>query len=167
MKKLIAVALTCMVLLLIPMSSLAGAGQYQNTRKATDYLEQEKIVYTYLGVDNDGDDGLLLEFSEDDFDFDLRIYFTEDNESVFMLVWDLISFPKEDYAAVVNVCNDLNAEYRFITFHVDKSDNTVTATYDLVVRPNDDVGTIVFEAIGWMEYILVEGYPYLSAYHRD
>jgi hypothetical protein len=84
-----------------------------------------------------------------------------------MLVWDLISFPKEDYAAVVNVCNDLNAEYRFITFHVDKSDNTVTATYDLVVRPNDDVGAIVFEAIGWMEYILVEGYPYLSAYHRD
>jgi hypothetical protein len=50
---------------------------------------------------------------------------------------------------------------------VDKSDNTVTATYDLVVRPNDDVGAIVFEAIGWMEYILVEGYPYLSAYHRD
>jgi hypothetical protein len=167
MRKLTAIALICMVLLLVPLSSFAGSGKYQNTQKATDVLEEQEIIYTYLGVGSDGEDGVLIQFSEDDFDFDMRVYFHEDNESVHLLVWDLITFQKEDFAAVVNVCNHLNAEYRFITFHAEKSDNSVTATFDLVVRPNDDIGDIVFEAMGWMEYILLEGYPYLSAFHRE
>lgn len=137
-----------------------GEPQYPNTIEFIDLLEEYDIDYSYSGIDSDGDEGVYI--YEDD--YTVILYFSEDQELISIRVWYVIEYAEDDLMDVIYACNDLNYSYRFVTLYADESDNTVTASMDVIVREGNSVADIAAEAVAHLENILAEAYEVLGEF---
>ncbi len=143
-KKILTSLLLVLTLLLsLSVPAFAVNAQYSTTRDFLKYLDEEDYKYSYLGVDNDNDEGVSLKFRGDNIDtIKINIFFDEDLDVVSMRIWYLIEFDKSDYEEVLEACNSLNNKYKFIKLYVDTSDWSVTAAIDIPIRSGSNCGEI-------------------------
>jgi len=162
MKKFL-MLLLCLSLTILPCTAFASSAQYSSTRSFIQILEDKGIVYDYRGVNDDGYERVSVDNDGEDFSYTLEYFFDDGLENASIRVWYILTYDQSDFRSLVEVCNELNASYKYVTFYCDTSDNTITASMDLIFRAYD-VGEIVFEATLRMANILDEGYPLLAPY---
>ena len=90
-------------------------------------------------------------------------YFSEDNEDASIRVWNFIDFAPSDYNNVLEAVNSLNAQYRWVRFYIDKSDNSVTCAID-VEYSVANTGEVTFRLMRHMMNICDYAYSELSRY---
>ncbi len=164
MKKLLAVLLSA-ILCLTAVS--AWAAEYANTTDFCHMLDDYGIQYTLSGVDSDGDELVLIDNSDSNgHEYTINVYFTEDNELIFMRVYYFISYDVTDYTAVALACNELNYNYKYVKIYADQSDNTVTADLDLIVRKGQSIGDIAMDGLSYLAQILEKSYQVLGQYDK-
>ena len=138
---------------------------YSTTQDFVDLLNSTGRVYSLRGLDDNNDDTVALVVDGKNATYSFRYFFREDLQHTDIRVWYVISFDEKDLADVMRVCNSLNASYKYAKFLVDESDNTVTASMDLIYR-TEDMGDVVWEATTKLALILDAGYEQLAAYNR-
>ena len=144
--------------------SSSGA-QYRSTRAFIDALEAEDYSYDYEGIDDDGDELVIVGFNIEGGSVDLRFYFDENEENANVRAWNIIDYELVDWTNVVQVLDGLNGDYNYVRFYTDDYDNSVTAAIDLIFREND-VGAICLEAIYYMVTSVEEALPLLTPYGK-
>ena len=104
-------------------------------------------------------DKLLMGFKMDNRE-PLRVitFFSEKGDSCKIRAYDVAKFPAEKLNKVYEICNDLNTEFSWIKFYVDKSGNTITADDDAVIQL-DGCGEEVFRCCIQMAAIVDRAYP--------
>ena len=138
--------------------------QYSNTKDFIQWLDQRSIPYEFYVYDED-EEQLVVDYTDEDgVTTTYNMFFFSDNELVAIYVWYIIYFDEASKTDVVYACNDLNASYRYTNFYVDETDNTVTATMDIITRPGNSIGDIVGEGITTFSRILSYGYETLGAF---
>ena len=120
-------------------------GVYSTTREFLYVLDQENISYSYKGIDSDGDERVILDYTIADRDFTLRLWFSSDCDDVALRVWDVITFTDSEKATVQSLCDTLNGKYRFANFFTEH-DNTVSLRADFVL-PVSGSGEVVLEGV--------------------
>lgn len=167
MKKLLSTLLCAVLLMSLCTGALAATATFKSTQSVLNYLDVIEINYDLYGLDEDGDELLIIPNSDSELslDYDMYCFFDQNQENCYIYLWDLITFDDADYVKVLQACNELNDIYRFVTFTVDTTDNTVYVTADLIYRDND-VDAIFWEGLCHMVNIIHEGYPMLAPYNK-
>lgn len=166
MKKLLCLTLTLMLCLTLATSAaLAETAMYATTQMVLDTLDEADFNYDYAVLNDDaGSEIIMVPMGSSENPIDIYLIF-RDGESIGIRVWDIIAFEDADMVNVLMACNTLNADYKFVNFYVDTSDNTVTCKMDIIHRESN-VGDIVFEATLRMANIIQDGFEVLSPYQR-
>lgn len=157
-------ALMLALCLIASVPAFAITAQYNNTQKFLDALDENNFKYTYKGVDNNNREKVVFPYSGDNIECDVQIAFSDDEEDISICVWNVIDFDKKYLAGVIDVIDTLNYKYRFVKLYADRTDWSVTAYMDLIVRQNADVGDIAVEGVARMLSILEDEYPALKVY---
>lgn len=166
MKKLICLVISAVLFCtLCCTTALAVGAKYQNTKRFVQLLDEIDIRYTIGGVE-DNAECVTVKNRDDKSSYTIFYYFDQDEEEVGLRVWNFIDFSNSDYNRVLRAVNDLNSRYKFITFCVDDTDNSVTAEMDLIVRNDSCAGDIVLEATLRMAQILEDAYDTLGEYAK-
>ena len=131
MKKIVAFSTAIILaLMIIPTKSYAVTCQYQTTQAFVDSLDEEEIRYSWLGVDNDGDEHIRITYKGDNMpSIQTEWYFEKDPQRVSFYIWDIIFFENEDYYDVLDTVNKINKDYRYLCLFIDSRDNSVNASY--------------------------------------
>ena len=88
------------------------------------------------------------------------VFFDEDNAPyVQFKCWDIQSFKNNEAAALV-VCNELNAEYRWVKFYLD-GDKDIVASIDAVIDMNT-CGEVCLNLVRRVVNIVDEAYPQIA-----
>ena len=98
-----------------------------------------------------------------DVDVKFLIVFNE-NRRVYMRAFNVIDYNLLDRSAVLEIVNSLNEDYLYVTWSVDDSDNSVTATYDLPELDAKDAGRICYSAMDPMVDVVNAGMEKLKQY---
>lgn len=162
MKKLLSLLLAAVLLLSCCSGAFATSATFANTKVFLDLLDAKEITYTVLGLDDEGDEMVEIDYAP----FTIRYYFYSDNETISIRVWDVIHFAEEDLTKVIRDVNALNAGYKWGKFFVDETDDTVTASMDLIVRENARVDEVAWEATLTITDLLDIAYEQLSVYNK-
>lgn len=167
MKKFLSFLLSAMLLLSVSSTAFAATPVFQSTIDALAALDAKDINYDLYGLDSDGDELVIIPNGDNEIgaEYDLYCFFDQNEENCYIYVWNLITFADADYLPVLQLCNQINDDYRFVTFTVDTSDNTVYVTSDLIYRDND-VGEIFWEAVLHVVNIIHDAYPMLVPYNK-
>lgn len=165
MKRIAITALAILMLLSMSVGALAVPSNvaYQSTRSFLEVCDQEGLKYTYNGVDNDNDETVLLDYSLDNTSITVRVFF-EDEASCGIRVWYLITYDPSRLGEIVEACNNLNNQYRWVKFYADTSDNTVTASADVEFGDNP-AGNVVRTMLRRVVNITNLGYNELMQYN--
>ena len=134
-------------ILLVTLSpvAFAASAQYANTRSFLGELDTYEIRYTLEGVDSDNNEIVHIKNKGDYYSYTIHYYFSEDNESVSIRIWNLIDFDSSDMDKVYLAVSQLNKTYKWVKFYADEIDNSVTLSADMIVRRNSGTGDIVLE----------------------
>ncbi len=142
-----------LLLCLIMALSIVTAGaesvspKYATTKAFMDLLEKNNMRHECRGVQKSGNELVILYNHSDDYgDREYRFTFNESGTIATIQLWNLIDFAPEDRAAVMDVCNKANYDWKFTRFYVDDTDNSVTVQFDGVL-PEDGSKT---EDVVWM-----------------
>ena len=164
MKKALAFLLVSLLVVGLCMPTYAVTAQYKSTQAFIEKLDEVGLKYSLSSPDEDGDELVKINNKDDNgFEYTIRLYFDENEENCFIRVWNIIHYSDFYFSKVLRVCNSLNYKYRYLRFYADESDNTVTASIDLIFRDND-VGEIAMEAVVTTASILEKAYPSLEIY---
>lgn len=93
-----------------------------------DYMDQEDIKYTVSS-----DNVIKVTYTGDNLDsIPVYVIFDEEgDEYVEFKCWDIANFKNRE-AKAIEVCNELNAKYRWVKFYMD-SDKDIIVSIDAVV----------------------------------
>ena len=167
MKKILALLLSALLFVSLCSTAFAATPTFKSTLDALTMLDAKDINYDLYGLDSDGDELVIIPNGDNEVgaEYDLYCFFDRNEENCYIYVWNLITFADADYLPVLQLCNQINDDYRFVTFTVDSSDNTVYVTSDLIYRGND-VGEIFWEAVLHVANIIHDAYPLLVPYNK-
>ena len=144
-----------LVAILLCAPALAASATYANARDFVRVLDANGLTdYTLMGIDSDGDDGVMLDYSGDYWDYSIRYYFSEDEDLVLIRIWNLMEFDASEVDAAKIAANEANYDYKIARFYVDESDNTLTCSYDLITREGASVGECVLDATAYLINII-------------
>lgn len=132
---------------------------YGSTRAFAAVLQEAGIPYEARGVDAAKEDSLTIVQG----DCSIRCFFTADGSNVSFVVWYLISYDPADEAAVMQVCNGLNARSDGPRVFADPSDCTVTIMLD-VPLPIDAAGQVAYVGYRCVSSMLPEALEALAPY---
>lgn len=141
--------LTALLLVSLLMWSCGAAEEepaYATTGRFVRALSGAGIPCEYQGVDEDGDECVLIVSG----DMEIYCYFDEACTSAAFYVWYLASYEESQLADVLLACSRLNAASGGVCFTADDSDCTVTATMDLLLR----AGTAGEVALGAAQHLM-------------
>ena len=142
------------VALLLMLCCLGGAAAaqepaYASTRAFAAMLRQAQIPFEAQGVDEYGDDCLMIPLEG----VNLYGFFTSDGTEVCFIAWYVIEYAPGDGLEVMQACNRLNAASDGPRFCADESDRSVTAMLD-VVLPWNGAGEVAWRGFRSMEDML-------------
>lgn len=83
--------------------------------------------------------------------------FDDDNKSVRLVGMKYITITDNEWGSAVLRCNELNEQYRWVKFYVDK-DNDILLQVDAVIQI-DSCADVTFELLNRMLSIAEEAYP--------
>lgn len=89
---------------------------------------------------------------------DITIFFDDNDRTVAVRAFNVCKVPAEKKPAIYKLCSDLNGRFRWVKFHVDESDDTITAEDDAVLEANT-AGEEIFELMVRMTSIVDDAYP--------
>ncbi len=117
-----------------------------------DHLDDNDITYTDL------DDGLVkIVFGGDNLkSIEVIAMFEDDNPDVGITSWSIGSFAN-NYEAGLRVCNEMNKEYKWVKFYLDKDSDVVADIYTTV--DEYDCGPYCVTAIKRLIDIIDMAYP--------
>lgn len=164
MKKLLAVILLTALLCSFCATAFASEGEYKNTRSFLSICDENGIKYTYKGLDEKGNDIVLIDNQGDDSDFDytIRYYFDKDGDLVALRVWYIIEYAEKDYYEVLETCNALNKQWKYVKLYADTEDNTVSADMDIMLPGDGYNGELIWDATLIMVNLLDQCYKDLK-----
>ena len=166
-KKMLAVLLVLGLILSLSVTAFAVNAQYGTTQAFLKVLDREEHKYNYMGIDQDDDEKVNVTFTGDNMDeIDVNIYFNADQDIVSMYSWYVIEFDEADLVDVLKLVNQLNNDYKFVTFVVDESDYSVDAKVNCPLRDDDSAGEIAYDALWYIVMIVDEAYPELEAFAK-
>ena len=166
-KRLFAFLIAICLFVTMSVPAFAASAQYNTTKAFLKVLDREDTRYSYMGIDDDGDEQVNLTINGKNADkIDVKVYFDDDLDAVSMYSWYVISFTRDDLAAVLLKVNELNTEYRFVKFVVDTSDYSVDAEIDCPLRDDDNAGEIAYDALYYLLAIVDKGYAELKEYAK-
>ena len=148
MRKLVLFAVLVTLLLTFSLAfAVPNNVTYQNTRRFLETMDDNEIKYSYMGIDDTNDEEVKTEFSYSGGSLSVRIWFTEDNELCSIRIWNLIDINPAYLDSAYRICNDLNSKYKYTTFYVDTSDNSITVSLDVILRNTASSGEIAYEGL--------------------
>ncbi|MBQ7849637.1 MAG: hypothetical protein IJ343_07955 [Clostridia bacterium] len=153
--------LTAMLAVLLLIAGCCTAEEkpvYAGTERFVQALEGAGIEYDLQGVDDDGDECVLILSG----DTEIYCYFDAECESVTFLVWYLAEYEEARLAEMLLACSRLNASSGGVCFTADGSDCTVTASMDVLLR-QATAGEVALDAFRHMAAILPEAQQALKA----
>ena len=140
---------------------------YSGTQSFLDAMDDAGIIYTYQGLDSDEDDWVEISYSGDYCDnIDLDVYFSSDNDRASYRFWNMIDFNSSDYREGLVAVNQLNYDYKWVTFYVDTTDYSVTVSLDTLF-PAGNAGSICLESLDQIVNISDIGYHALEPYIKN
>lgn len=80
-------------------------------------------------------------------------------------MWDVIEYEEVMEPVILGIVNDLNEQYMYAKWTAD-DDFTVTASMDVLLRPNEDTGEILLQAVRNLVNIVDACYPELAPYAK-
>lgn len=140
----------------------ADRAAYSSTQAFIDVLERAGQPYVLDGVDEYGAECLSIEHAGENHGYTAVVLFEDSLEAASIRVWYIIEYDPAQLMEVVRVCNALNAGNRFVSFYADESDNTVTASMDLIFR-GEDAGAVTARAVDRLTDTLDRAWPQLLA----
>lgn len=144
-----------------------SSGRYNNTKRFLRVLDEQDYYYTVAKSDDYDTVSVPMSAVSDKgraFSYTAEAYFAPDNTDVAIRVWNLIDFSAQDKAEVEAICAQLNKEYRWLTFYIDESDNSVSASIDCLLFDGSGMGEIVFEAMDHVYLVVTTAYDYFYLY---
>ena len=145
---------------------------YSHTQQFLDAMEAEGFgdLCTYEGRDGDNDDTVYVEdyveVDGEEYDFEMILYFADDNEMINLRIWNVIDFNEENINDVLYACNSINYDYNFLKFYVDETDYSVTGSMDLLVDADQDVTDVAISGLFLAHLIMEEAVPELVPYAK-
>ena len=145
--------------------TLPTTAAYSSSQSFLESMDDNQIKYTYQGLDRD-DDWIEIKYSGDYCDLiDIDVFFSSSADRASFRFWNIIDFNRGDYQKVLEVVNQLNAQYKWVKFVVDTSDYSVTAELD-VLFPVGSAGSICLESLSQIVDISDLGYKELAPYSK-
>ncbi len=127
-------------------------GMYKNLYMQ--YMDIEGIKYT-----NQDGERVRVSYSGDNKDsIPVYVIFDKDGEGlVTMYCWSIAKFPEEKKPLAYKICNDLNDQYRWVKFYLDK-DSEIAAQLDAYIYP-DSCGEECANLVRRIVNIVDDTYP--------
>lgn len=139
---------------------------YDSTLAFMKQMDTEGIMYTVLGMTTDGYDQVRVNYSGENADLiSINCFFTADNVTGSLCVWNVITYDPEQLNDVLAVCNTLNNDYKYVRYSCDTSDNTVTAQLDTVFL-TENAGPVCTTLVSLMVASVDEAYAQLAAFNK-
>lgn len=165
MKKLLTLVLLAVLCMTLASPALAAKAALSSTKSFLDMMELRGYTCENYGLDEEGDEMVLLRNPDSDIPYSIVLFFDSDLQHTTIFVWNVIDFDPEDTLRVMLMCNKLNYTYNTICWYVDESDYSVTCSVNLIYR-DDNVGLVNAEAVAGIVTILRDAYPRLSVYAK-
>ena len=127
--------------------STVAEGRYANTKRFLLRLEENDLPYEVS--ENGEKDTVIINLRTDsdvgtDLGYTLRVAFSPDNESATFFIWNLVDYNAADTGFVRALCDRLNADWRWVTFYTDQSDNSVNCSCDCALTDSPEAGEILW-----------------------
>lgn len=157
-------ALLAAALLLFP-AALADGAAFPATQALLDEMMARDALCLLEDMDKEGREWAVMQVSDNTGrSWDVRFGFDQEGSSCILRVPGFIRFHGMEIASVLRVCNALNAEYRYVRFHVEEEACTVTAT--MYLRFHDAApGPLTAQAYETLTAIIIDAYPQLVEFH--
>lgn len=126
--------------------ALAQGPEYASTAAFVEAWQREGLSCTLGGVDEDGDESVSIECTGMGYSYTIELFFSVNGRDVSAFVWYLASYEDAQLPRVLEACSTLNAASRQVCFFADESDNTVTASMDLLFTP-ENAGGVTRQAV--------------------
>jgi len=127
--------------------STVTEGRYANTKRFLLRLKENDLPYEVS--ENGEKDTVIINLRTDsdvgtDLGYTLRVAFSPDNESATFFIWNLVDYNAADTGFVRALCDRLNADWRWVTFYTDQSDNSVNCSCDCALTDSPEAGEILW-----------------------
>ena len=127
--------------------STVAEGRYANTKRFLLRLKENDLPYEVS--ENGEKDTVIINLRTDsdvgtDLGYTLRVAFSPDNESATFFIWNLVDYNAADTGFVRALCDRLNADWRWVTFYTDQSDNSVNCSCDCALTDSPEAGEILW-----------------------
>lgn len=137
-RKWLALVLAAVLALSLSATALAAETVLYPADIAAEFLamlDQDGIEYADLGYDSDEDYEIIIYYPGDyREEHEITLYIDSDGTAFSAFEWYLMEYDETRLNEVLEVINELNNAYRFVTFLADTSDNTITAETHGVLR---------------------------------
>lgn len=122
------------------------------------YLDSEGIRYTHFEKEEKRDEAIKISYSTTNADsVSVILFFDDDGNSVNAKSFSIAKVPAAKVMDAHVLLNDLNYEYRWVKFYLDK-DNEVTVSGDAIIGP-DTAGAECLEIVRRYVNIIDDVYP--------
>ena len=117
------------------------------------------------GVEENGDEVVRVDYYDfsNQTSFSFYIYFAEDQQHIYIRVWDIIQSGAEHRSALLETVNRFNHDYSYISIFVEE-DQSVSVKYDVICANGESAGPVCLEAVRRIAGIITNLYPSLSPY---
>ena len=140
--------------------------QYGSTKQFLRLLDDMDVKYTWQGIDSDENEVISIGNNTDVVgSYSIKVYFDDNDENCSIRVWNVIDYNYAMSSSVYAAVNSINKTYKYVKFYADDSDNSVTASMDLIYR-DSDVGEICAEALLDIVRVIDSAYPDLKPFER-
>ncbi|MCQ2437076.1 MAG: YbjN domain-containing protein [Clostridia bacterium] len=166
MKKLIVWLLIAIVCVLPAMAEEHVEPQYAATKDFIRVMDANDFQYTCYGVDDSGDECLLVRMKNETYDrAHFYFFFNEDGDRVIVYLWNAIDFNPARRSIVLEVCNKSMVNYLYPRFYVDDTDNSLTMDYTAFL-PETGKGEVCWSILEMMDNIWSACYPDFAPYAK-
>ena len=157
-----------MILSLFSVSAYADYSQakYSSTKQFLKALDDLGIKYTWQGIDSDDYEVINISNNSDVMgNYSINVFFDDNNKNCGIRVWNVIDYNNAMSSSVYDAVNSINKTYQYVKFFADDTDNSVTASIDLIYR-DSDVGEICLEGMFYIVSVIDDAYPVLKPFDK-
>lgn len=86
----------------------------------TNFLKEKELSFE-SGIDNDGDSVVKFHYHGKTY----RLYFSGNDGCYLSLYMVFENVPDDNFANALIVCNELNSQYKWVTFYIDKDNDII------------------------------------------
>ena len=160
----LALAVILAVCLTVPALAADSAAPEETAALFMAMLDQDGVEYIDRGIDSDGDYSIEIHYSGDyKVEHDINLYIDESGDFFSAYEWYLIDYDGARLEEVLETVNELNMQYRFVTFVADTSDDTITAkTYGVLQGDAAFCADILHYAYDWLPIIVDDAWSVLT-----